>query len=264
MSELVKSNVQKLGALLKADSVGDQFKSCLGESSRTFTASILSVYSTNDKLAECQPKDVIKEALIAASLNLPIIPSLGFAYIIPYNRKVGNSWVSVPQFQIGYKGIIQLALRSGQYKTVNTDVVYKGQLRSRELLTGYLDLSGEAESQEVIGYFAYLELLNGFVKTIYYTKEQVDAHAKRYSKTYGRAGSVWATNFDAMALKTVLKALLNTYGILSVDMQKAFAEDRDGSSDIESAEIVSEKTTLSLDVPSDIEEADVVTEKEPF
>ena len=161
------------------------------------------------------------EALKAATLRLPINKNLGFAYIVPYKSK-GKAQ---PQMQIGYKGLIQLAMRTGEYRYLNADVVYEGELKGYDKLTGHLDLSGEKKSDRVAGYFAYLQLLNGFSKAVYWTKEQVIEHAKRFSKAYNSDYSPWKTDFDAMALKTVLRNLITKWGIMSVEMVNAVDRD---------------------------------------
>ncbi len=215
--------VQKLKNIISVDSVQEQFRNALQDGAPLFIASLIDIYGNDTYLQNCKPQAVIMEALKAATLKLPINKSLGFAYIVPYK----NKGVSEPQFQIGYKGYIQLAMRTGQYRYINADVVYEGELKSHNKITGELDLSGEATSFEVIGYFAYIETVNGFKKSIYWTKEKVEAHAKRYSKSYNSSNSAWKTNFEEMALKTLLRHLLSKYGVMSVDMVNAFTSDAD-------------------------------------
>lgn len=209
--------------MLEAPSVQEQFKNALADNTGPFVASIIDLYNGDSYLQNCEPKQVIMEALKAAVLKLPINKSLGFAYIVPY--KSNNSLV--PQFQIGYKGLIQLAMRTGQYRIINADVVYEGEFRTRNKLTGEFDLSGKKTSDTVIGFFAYIELLNGFSKTLFMTKEKVRQHAEKYSKSYKTANGPWVKEFDAMAIKTVLRNLLSHYGFLSVDMVNAFDNDTD-------------------------------------
>ena len=158
---------------------------------------------------------VLIEALKAAVLNLPIEKSLGFAYVIPYWKEEKSYY---PQFQLGYKGLIQLCLRTKAYKYINADVVYEGEFQSADKLTGHIDLNGERISDEVIGYFAYIETVDGFKKGIYWDKERVRAHAVRYSKSKVKQKLIgaWAENFDEMAIKTVLRNLLSKYGSMSV------------------------------------------------
>jgi recombination protein RecT len=159
------------------------------------------------------------EALKAATLKLPINKSLGFAYIVPYK--------DAPSFQIGYKGYLQLAMRTGQYKYINADIVYEGEEVKTDRVTGATTISGEVKSSNAVGYFAYIQMINGFEKMIYWPKDKVISHAKKFSKTYGGANSSWATNFDAMALKTMIRNLLSKYGIMSVEMISAMSSDTD-------------------------------------
>ncbi|MGI6078997.1 MAG: recombinase RecT [Fastidiosipilaceae bacterium] len=214
--------VQRLKNIISAESVQEQFRNALQDGAPLFVASLIDIYSNDKYLQQCQPQAVIMEALKAATLKLPINKNLGFAYIVPYKNSKGQS---EPQFQIGYKGYIQLAMRTGQYKYINADVVYEGELKGNNKVTGEIDLTGEAISEKVIGYFAYIETVNGFKKTIYWSKERVIAHAKRYSKSFNIKSSAWQTNFDEMALKTMLRNLLSKYGVMSVEMMNAFTAD---------------------------------------
>jgi recombination protein RecT len=175
------TKIDSLKKMMEAPSVQEQFKNALADNTGPFVASVIDLFNGDNYLQGCEPKAVIMEALKAAVLKLPINKSLGFAYIVPY--KSNNALV--PQFQIGYKGLIQLAMRTGQYKTINADLVYEGELRSRNKLTGEFDLRGEKKSDNIIGYFAYIELLNGFSKTLYMSKEKVTQHAQKYSKESG-------------------------------------------------------------------------------
>ena len=213
--------VQRLKNALNAESVQEQFRNALADSAPLFIASLIDVYGSDRTLQECEPGAVIMEALKAATLRLPINKNLGFAYIVPYR----NKGKAEPQMQIGYKGLIQLAMRTGEYRYLNADVVYEGELKSYDKLTGHLDLSGERKGDKVVGYFAYLELLNGFSKAVYWTKEQVIEHAKRFSKSYASQYSPWQTDFDSMALKTVLRNLITKWGIMSIEMVQAVDRD---------------------------------------
>jgi recombination protein RecT len=215
------TKMDHLKNMLNASSVQDQFRNALAENAGTFVASVIDLYGGDSYLQNCDPKKVVMEALKAAVLKLPINKSLGFAYIVPY--KSGNE--HLPQFQIGYKGLIQLAMRTGSYRIINADIVYEGEFRSRNKLTGEFDLGGRKTSDVIIGYFAYIELLNGFSKTLYMTKERVIQHAEKYSKSYKTANGPWTKEFDAMAIKTVLRNLLSHYGFLSVEMVNAFDND---------------------------------------
>lgn len=243
-----KRQIDILTGMLSAPSVTRQFENALGNSAPAFIASLTDLYGSDSNMQECEPGDVIKEALKAAVLKLPINKSLGFAYIIPFNNsiKVGNTWAKkmIPTFQIGYKGYIQLAMRTGQYRTLNSDIVYEGEVRKVNKLTGEIAFDGEKKSDAIVGYFCYFELLNGFSKTLYMTVEQIAGHAKRYSKGLKRDITVeklielanlpfdanntavgWVGNFHGMSLKTVMRLLLSKYGYLSIEMQDAFEGD---------------------------------------
>lgn len=246
-----KTRADLIKDAMSAPSVQEQFKNALDKNAGPFTASLIDLYVGDNKLQACDPKAVIMEALKAAVLKLPINKALGFAYIIPFNISVknpDNTYTSVPTptFVVGYKGLIQLAMRTGQYKHINADVVYEGELGVKNKLTGEIDLSGEAISDKIIGYFCYFELLNGFSKTLYMPVEKMAAYAKKYAPTIKYStdvtveklialgtsgvsgGSVgWTGDFTSMALKTVTRNLLSKYGYLSIEMQQAIVEDRD-------------------------------------
>jgi len=217
------TKVDALKNIINADSVQAQFKNALQDNSGSFVASLIDLYSGDTYLQNCEPKLVVMQALKAAVLKLPIIKSLGQAYIIPYKGKEGM----VPQFQIGYKGLIQLAIRTGAYETINADVVYEGEYKTANKLTGEFDLTGMAKSETVIGYFAYFKLSTGFSKTLFMTKERMMKHAEKYSKSFGQQYGPWKTETDKMAIKTVLTQLLTHWGFLSTEMQQAFSTDPD-------------------------------------
>lgn len=221
--------VQKLKMALSAESVKEQFKNTLQENAGAFIASIIDLYASDTYLQQCDPNLVIMECLKAATLKLPINKQLGFAYVVPYRSK-GQL---IPQFQLGYKGYIQLAIRTGQYKNINAGVVYEGVKVHKDLLTGDVIFTGEPTGDKPQGYFAYMELVNGFRKILYMTHAEVTAHAKKYSKTFSNGASAWSTNFDEMALKTVIRRLLSKYGLLTSEMTVALSNDN-RDEDIES------------------------------
>lgn len=202
-------------AFFTQDKVKKSFEELLSDRAPQFITTILQNAANNKLLAKADPVTIMNAALTAAALDLPINPNLGFAYIIPY----GNS----AQFQMGYKGYIQLAIRSGMFKTISATPIYKGQIVSEDPLTGYV-FDFTKKSTEVVGYAAYFELLSGFQKTLYMSKDEVVRHAKRYSKSFN--SGPWQTHFDEMARKTVLKMLIATYSPLSVQMQKAVQFDQ--------------------------------------
>jgi len=216
--------IDKLKNILAAQSVKEQFEAVLKENAGAFVASIIDLYNTDRTLQMCDPKNVVMEALKAASLKLPINKQLGFAWIVPYRDSKTGQYI--PTFQLGYKGYIQLCMRTGAYRYINADAVYEGELVKHDKLTGEIEIDPEQrKSDKKIGYFAFIETLNGFRKTLYMSTEEIIKHAQQYSKSYGNKNSVWATDFDAMALKTCLRLLLSKYGVMSVEMQRAYIED---------------------------------------
>lgn len=206
-----KSGVQAMKSVINNPAMISRMQNILGDNAQTFLASALDLYSSDTNLSKCDANAVMAECMKAAVLKLPITKSLGLAYIIPYG--------GVPQFQLGYRSFIQLAQRSGQYRYINADAVYEGETVNYDRVTGMLTIEGQATSDKAVGYFAYFELMNGFRKSVYWTRAKVEAHAKKFSKAWSKADSPWHTQFDAMAKKTVLKDILSKYGILSVEMQ---------------------------------------------
>lgn len=221
--------VKQHGSFLKSEPVRNRIEQVVGKRAEQFTTSLLSIVNNNTLLAKASPESVLGAAMKAAVLNLPIEPSLGYAYVVPYNRsyKEGTQWRKVceAQFQLGYKGLIQLAQRSGLYKSINAGVVYKSQLVSYNPMFEELELDFNQPEDEIVGYFAAFRLLNGFEKVSYWTKEKAAAHGKRFSKSFDTGP--WNTDFDAMAQKTILKDILSKYGPLSIDMQTAIGNDNE-------------------------------------
>ena len=269
--------------VLNTDSVKEQFKNALGKNADTFIASVIDLFNSDSKLRECNPNQVVMEALKAAVLHLPINKSLGFAYIIPYSNSypkkdeygrdmIGQDGKKIwekklePTFQLGYKGYIQLAMRTGQYRTLNADVVYEGEVRKVSKLTGEIAFDGEKKSDKVIGYFCYFELLNGFAKTLYMTVDQMANHAKRYSKGLKKEVTVdqlkaladlpvstddnktvgWLGNFHSMGVKTVVRNLLSKFGYLSVEMQTAIADDMRSEEWADATEVKDDQKQLTM------------------
>lgn len=198
------SPTQRLNKFINSKGIQNQLKQTLKESSGAFTASLINLFNNDKELQTCAPEDVLAEALKAAALQLPIEKSLGFAYVIKYNNK--------PQFQLGYKGMLQLCLRSGAYKHINAGVIYEGENVDADKLSGTIRISGEPVSNKAIGYFAYVKTHDGFEHGLYWDKKQVEAHKKKFSKS----DFVWGKNYDAMATKTVLKNLLAKFAPMSV------------------------------------------------
>lgn len=228
----------RIKSLIETDGIKKRFEEVLGKRAPGFVSSIVSAYSMNKGLSECDPMSVIGAAMIAATLDLPINQSLGMAHIVPY-KGVGT-------FQMGWKGFVQLALRSCQYKTINATPIYEGQLKSHNQFTGDMEFVNERKSEKIVGYLLYFKLLNGFEKYHYWTKEQCETHGKRYSASYKKGFGPWVDMFDDMALKTVVKLGLGKYGVLSIQMQEALV--RDESAD----EVFPDATDRSVQKPSTV------------
>lgn len=205
--------------LLKQSSIRSRFQEILKDKAAGFTANLAVMVNNSETLQKCDPSTIISAAVISASLDLPLDPNLGFAAIVPYNNKA--------QYQIMYKGLIQLAMRSGQYKTINVTEVYEGEIASENRITGEYKFDFQARTgDKIIGYAAYFRLLNGFEKMIYWPRHQVEKHAGRFSQTYKKGYGLWKDDFHSMAKKTVLKMLLSKWGILSIEMQHAVRFDQ--------------------------------------
>ena len=198
--------------------------SVLAERKGEFINNLTAVVANDAKLQACEPVTLMYAALKATALRLPLDPNLGQAYIIPF--KNNRERKTEAQFQIGWKGFIQLAIRSGQFQAINTTEIREGELQGYNLMTGEVNVQAVAdrENKPIIGYLAYFKLTNGFAKSLYMTAEEIEQHATRYSQSYRgkfKDSSLWSTDKDAMAKKTVLKLLLNRFAPLSVDMQNA-------------------------------------------
>jgi len=219
------SNLPELKRMLSEESVMNNLKAMLGSKAQGFATSVLSVVNNNKLLQNASPISIYTSAMVAASLDLPVNPNLGFAALVPY--------AGACQFQIMTRGITQLAIRSGQYQRINNSIVYEGQLVSENPFTGDYEFDFKAKkSDTVIGYVAYFKTIGGFEKYFYMTKEEALSHGKKYSKSFGKKNSkgewssLWQTDEDSMALKTVLKLLLSKFGVLSIEMQRAIRFDQ--------------------------------------
>lgn len=205
--------------------------SMLSEKKSEFCSNLIALTDSDANLAACDPGQLIKCAMNATSVNLSLNKNLGHAYVIAYKDRSGKS---IPQFQIGFKGLIQLAIRSGQYELLNAVEIREGEM-TRNKFTTELTFHGEYPENKIIGYLAFLKLKNGFTHSIYMTEAQMEEHAMRFSKSYqydksrGKKTSKWSDPDArlAMSLKTVIKALLGKYGVLSTEMQNAMANDND-------------------------------------
>lgn len=218
--------------LLQTPAVLARFETVMGNPNKAaqFVASLASLVYASKALKECEPKTVIAAAIQAAALDLAIDANLGQAHIIPYGREA--------RFQIGWKGYVQLALRTAQYAAINVDHVLEGEVEIINRFTGEVKV-GPPKSSKVVGVMAYLKLLNGFEKYDFWTLEQIEAHAKKFSKSYGSAKSGWSTNPEAMQKKTVLLDLLRKYGVLSVEMRQAISVEAISDPDADELPLVS-------------------------
>lgn len=217
--------------LFGRDEVRNKFQEMLGKRAPSFITSVLQIVASNNLLANADPHSVYHSAAVSATLDLPLNNNLGFAYIVPYNQsyrddKGGWQKKQVAQFQMGYKGFIQLAQRTGMYKTLSASPIYEGQLVDENPLTGFVFDFKKKVSDKVIGYASYFQLLNGFEKTFYVTVDEISKHGKKYSQTYKTDKGLWVDNFEAMALKTVIKLNLSKWAPLSVEIQKAITFDQ--------------------------------------
>lgn len=242
--------------LFNRDAVKSKFAEMLGKRAPAFITSVLQIVASNKLLSNADPNSIYQAAAVAATLDLPLNNNLGFAYIIPFNDRDNGQ---VAQFQIGYRGLIQLSQRSGQFKTISATAIYEGQLIEQNPLTGFKFDFTKKLSDKVIGYAAYMELLNGFEKTVYMSIEDLTKHGKQYSQTFKKGFGLWKDNFEAMAIKTVLKLMLSKYAPLSIDMQKAVIYDQaiitDAETDnvryIDNVEVAEVVSTLSDDLRSE-------------
>lgn len=224
-----------IASYLTGDKVKANIVSVVGEKNSTkFISSIVSAVQTNPELAKCTNTSILSAALLGEALQLSPSPQLGQFYMVPYKNTKTNR--SEAQFQLGAKGYKQLAIRSGQYRKLVTSAVKKGELKSFNPITEEIVFEPVTDMKQremlpVIGYYAMFELVNGFRKEIYWSREKMEEHAKRYSKGYASdlkkhtAYTFWSKDFDGMAEKTMVRQLISKWGIMSIDMQKAFEGD---------------------------------------
>lgn len=217
-----------LKSIFEKDAVKSKMNELLGSRATGFVTSVLQVTSNNTLLSKAEPMSVYNAAMTAAALDLPINQNLGFAWIVPYK---GHA-----QFQMGWKGYVQLAQRTGQYSKINVVKVYENQFKGFSALHEELDVDFNlAPEGAVVGYAAYFKLINGFEKTTYWSKDQAIEHGKRFSQTFNNGP--WKSDFDAMAMKSLLKNTLSKWGILSIEMQKANKVDQAVVTDFETDDV---------------------------
>lgn len=270
--------IESIKALTTSPKMLARFQDVLGKKAPQFLASVVSAVSSNPALQKADPMSVMGAAMVAATLNLDINPSLGFSAIVPYERtrkdKVTGAFSKVTegQFQIMTKGFVQLAIRSGQYRTINAAEIYADEFESVDIITGEAIIHPVAngyrargEDDKIVGYVAYIELLSGFRKTVYWSNDKIMNHARRFSKSWDAKngqffrGSSWDTNLEAMSRKTVLKNTLSSWGILSVDMQRAIISDQGVISDVDDIDKIeyvdNPESDQSETIPSDAEKS---------
>lgn len=219
MSTEVSKPIQETGikSMIQSPQVMKRLEEILGKRASTFATSVVQICNQNTMLRNAEPTSVLNAAMVSATLDLPLNNQLGFSWIVPYGKDA--------QFQIGWKGLVQLAQRTGQYLRINVVPVYENQFKSWNSLTEDLEADFLADGAgRVVGYCAYFKMLNGFEKTVYWSIEKVTTHGKKYSKSF--SSGPWKTEFDKMAMKTVLKHTLSNWGFLSIEMQQAIRVDQ--------------------------------------
>ena len=231
-NSLVARKNQKAGltAYLTQDAVKDQINKVVGgKNGQRFMSAIISAVNTNPELQECTNPSILSGALLGESLNLSPSPQLGQYYLVPFNDKNKGK---VAQFQLGYKGYIQLAIRSGQYKKLNVLAIKEGELirfdpLNEEIEVRLIEDEEAREQAATIGYYAMFEYVNGFKKAMYWSRKKMETHALKYSKGYAakKGFTFWEKDFDAMAYKTMLRQLISKWGIMSIDMMTAMDSD---------------------------------------
>ena len=271
MSNLV-TNRPKFSVAIQSDMYKNLINQTLGDKDRAtrFIASISSAVATNQALQECDAGTILSGALLGESLNLSPSPQLGQYYLVPFNDS--KKGYKVAQFQLGYKGYIQLAIRSGQYKKLNVLAIKKGELvkydpLNEEIEVNLIEDEEERENAETIGYYAMFEYTNGFRKSLYWSKSKMEKHALKYSNGYkARKGcTYWEKDFDGMAYKTMLRQLISKWGIMSIDMQQAVEKDMatintDGTYeyvDNEDEQIIQQEETEPIEIQNEKIEKEV-------
>lgn len=246
--------------LFSQEVVKAKFTELLGQKAQGFMTSVLQIATNDSLLMKADPWSIYNAAAIAATLDLPINPNLGFAYILPYSGKAS--------FQMGYKGFIQLAQRSGQFEQLEAKPVYEGQYVVDNTFLGFHFEWASKTSEVIIGYAAYFKLLNGFEKTLFMSVKDLEKHGKKFSQTFKKGFGLWKDDFDSMAIKTVIKLLLSKFAPLSIAMQTAVIADQsvpdndkgDSFTYIDNQEINKEEERIQLL----IENAETITELQSY
>jgi recombination protein RecT len=257
---IIPQKKQKFSVAIRSDVMQNLIKQTLGDDKRAtnFIANVSTAVASNPELQTCDVSSVVSAGLVAETLGLSLNQSLGRAYLVPFKIKSKDGTENkVAQFQIGFKGYVELAIRSGVYRDLDVIEVKEGEFLGRDSKTGKLRFSfiedeDEREKLETIGYLSYFEYINGFFKQMYWTKSKMQEHAKRYSKAYaydlskGTSYSFWSINFNDMALKTMLRQIISKWGIMSTEIKMAFEKDQ---------AVIDKNESIFVDNPtSDVEE----------
>ena len=234
--QIIKTEELGITSFLKSNNISNKIEEILGSRKSTFVTSLVQIVNSNELLKNAEPQSILNAGLLATSLNLPLNNSLGHSYIVPFrNNKTGTTEA---QFQIGYKGLQQLAMRTGLYLDIDAKLVYDGQYVEDDSFRGYHFEWKNKKSENVIGYTSYFRLKNGFESIYFMSKKDLEKHASKYSQTYKRGFGNWKDDFDKMGLKTVIKLLLNSgKAPLSIEMENAINADQSVIDDYENGTI---------------------------
>ena len=260
MSNQLATNKPKFSIAIQSDMYKNLINQTLGDKDRStrFIASISSAVATNQALQECDAGTILSGALLGESLNLSPSPQLGQYYLVPFNDS--KKGYKVAQFQLGYKGYIQLAIRSGQYKKLNVLAIKRGELvkydpLNEEIEVNLIEDEEERENAETVGYYTMFEYTNGFRKSMYWSKSKMEKHALKYSTGYKakKGYTYWEKDFDGMAYKTMLRQLISKWGIMSIDMQQAVEKDMATINTDGTYEYVDNEDTVVIEQTDEIE-----------
>lgn len=271
-NEVAVQKKQGIASFLASDAVKANVMSVVGEKdAQRFISSVVSAVQTNPQLAECTNQSILSVALVGQSLNLPHSPQLGYYWFVPFENKHkdkdGNEYkVKEATFQLSYRGYIQLALRSGEYKKLHVTDIKDGELKSYNPITDEFEFEPitnyeDRKSRETVGYYAFFVLSNGYKKELYWSKEKMNDHALKYSASYRsdkkwvKDKALWTTNFDDMAFKTLVRQLISKYGIMSTEMATAYQSDMaviDENGNPDYVDNVPDEPEKAVDVMADV------------
>lgn len=266
-NEVQVQQKQGIASFLTSEKAKENIINVVGErDAQRFISSVVSAVQTNPQLAECTNQSILSAALLGQSLNLPQSPQIGMFYFVPYEDK--KKGIKEAQFQISYKGMLQLAMRSGQYKKIHVTPIKEGELVAYDPIEDEYTFKAETdfvkrEALPTIGYYCFFEMNNGLRKELYWSKEQMETHAKRYSASYrnGWSSSIWKSDFDKMAMKTMLRQLIGRYGTMSVEMQTAYTSDQavlDENFVPQYVDNIEDEPEKAVDVMADVETVEVI------